>query len=179
MNAVEAQPTDRFALNNNGHIVLTIVGLDLTGMREIERLTANGFTVSELVRSCLLSGIYDMDHRLVAGRCYEIALLPTGEIEDDRCRTVAALRRRGIDRYGYGLPRAGFMPRLPEVISSSQMQKMGFEFISVTHDFILDSDRAQRVFSECWHGSVFGLHTAWGHPEALWGGRGAVAFPVS
>jgi len=177
------QRKDPFAFerNEHGHIVLTVVGLDFTGEQELKRFTAAGYRLNDQARSCLLSTNedgYDQNHRLVTGQVYKIALMPTREIEDDNNRTTDALRKRGIERYGYRKPLAGIAPRTRETVSDEQMEKMGFWYIATPHDTIKDSGGGPRVLHAYRGDDGPWLYAVWDHPDNRWGGDGAFAFLV-
>lgn len=170
-----------FDRNEHGHIVLTFEGLDLMGEQEVERLIAAGFRMSNWAKSCLTSTRadgYNKRHRLVAGRQYKIALMPTREIERDFDRTTDALRKRGVEKYGYGKPLAGIVPRIRELVSDKQMEEMGFWYIAAPHDTIKDSDGVPDVLNA--HGDDDGqwLNANWDHPDNHWNDFGAFAFLV-
>ncbi|RNJ51394.1 hypothetical protein [Methylocystis hirsuta] len=168
--------------NEHGHLIVKVTGLDLTGAQEVERLRAAGYRIGDYARSCLLSSApdsYDANHRLVAGREYTIALMPTKEIEDWRERTTANLRKRGIERYGYGVPLSGVVPRIRESVSDTQMEAMGFWFIAAPHDPIKDSDGDPLVLSADRGGDGRWLDARWDLPDIYWRGDGAFAFLVS
>ncbi|HEY4500816.1 MAG TPA: hypothetical protein VJI70_00925 [Candidatus Paceibacterota bacterium] len=170
-----------FERNEHGHIVLTFVGLDLTGAQEIERLEGTGFRFGKYAKQCLMSrnsDSYDAKHRLVAGQMYKIALMPGREIEKDSDRTTANLQKRGMEHYGYGKPLAGLVPRYRERISDKQMEEMGFWYISSTHDPIKDFGGGPLVLSADRGGGGRWVYASWGEPDARWDGRGAFAFPV-
>jgi hypothetical protein len=170
-----------FERNEHGHIVLTIIGLDLTGEQEVERLTAAGFRMSNWAKSCLLSTKkdgYDKNHRLVAGVPYKVALMPTWEIEHNDNRTTDALRTWGIERYGYAKPLAGIVPRIRETVSDKQMEGMGFWYIATPHDTIKDSGGVPFVLSADRRGDGPWLRAGWGHPDRRWNYDGAFAFLV-
>ncbi|MEX0916974.1 MAG: hypothetical protein WDZ90_00375 [Candidatus Paceibacterota bacterium] len=170
-----------FERNEHGHIVLTFVGLDLTGEQEIERLTSVGFRLSNLAKSCLTSTKkdgYDKNHRLVAGQSYKIALMPTREIERGSDRTTGALRKRGIEKYGYEKPLAGIVPRIRETVSDKQMEEMGFWYIAAPHDHIKDSVGDPLVLDAHRRDGGPWLDARWDHPGHDWYGYGAFAFLV-
>jgi hypothetical protein len=162
--------------NEHGHIVLTVVGLDLTGEREIQRLTAAGFRLTDWAKSRLQSTKYDKEHRLADGVRYKIALMPTREITRDSDRTTDALRNRGIELYGYGKPLAGITPRIRESVSDKQMEKMGFSYIAVPHDPIKDSDGTPGVLNADRYDVGRGLGAFWDCPDFRWYDDGAFAF---
>jgi hypothetical protein len=173
-------PPSQFERNEHGHIVLTFDGLDLTGKQEIERLTT-GFRVSNWAKSCMLSTKkdgYDKNHRLVAGQEYKIALMPTREIERDSDRTTDALRKRGMQMYGYEKPLAGIVPRIRESVTDKQMEEMGFWYIAAPHDPIKDSDGDPFVLVAHRHDGGPRLSADFGRPGGRWGGLGAFAFLV-
>lgn len=97
-----------FERNEHGHIVITLMGLDLIGAQEIERLEAEKYRLGNYAKLCLLSQAadsYDKNHRLVAGQTYKVALMPGKEISKDSDRTTENLRKRATEHYGYGKPR--------------------------------------------------------------------------
>lgn len=170
-----------FERNEHGHIMLTFDGLDFTGKQEIERLTAAGFSVSDWAKSCMLSTKkdgYNKNHRLVAGQRYKVALIPTREIERDSDRTTDALRKRGVEEYGYGKPLAGIVPRIRESVYDKQMEEMGFWYIAAPHDPIKDSDGDPSVLSVDRDDDGLWLSADWDHPDFLWNDGGAFAFLV-
>jgi hypothetical protein len=177
-------PPSQFECNEHGHVVLTFDGLDLAGEQEIERLIAAGFRVSNWAKSCLTSTKkdgYDKNHHLVVGRQYNIVLMPTREIERDSDRTTDALRKHGIEKYGYEKPLAGIAPRIRESVSDKQMEEMGFWYIAAPHDPIKDSDGVPFVLYARRYGGGQWLGALWVRPGARWYGYGAFAFlvPVS
>lgn len=170
-----------FKRNEYGHIILLIAGLDLTGKQEVERLIAAGFRVSDWAESCLISAGsdgYDKKHRLIAGQVYNIALMPTKEIHHDADRTTIALRKRGIEKYGYEKPLGGIVPRIREFVSDKQMEEMGFWYIAIPHDPIRDfyDDplmlRSHRSSDGPW------LNAVLDRPGRSWDVHGAFAFIV-
>lgn len=170
-----------FERNEHGHIVLTVTGLDLTGEQEVERLIAAGFRVSDWAKSCLTSTKadgYDKKHRLVAGQVYKIALMPTKEIERDADRTTETLRKRGIEKYGYGKPLGGIAPRIRESVSDKQMEEMGIWYIAAPHDPIKDSGGNPRVLGAYRRGVGPWLSAGIDLPDLQWVGSGAFAFLV-
>lgn len=174
-------PPSQFERNEHGHIVLTLDGLDLTGAEEIERLTQSRFRVSDWAKSCLLSTKkdgYDKNHRLATGQQYKIALMPTREIERDSDRTTDALRKRGIEKYGYAKPLAGIVPRIRELVSDKQMEDMGFWYIAAPHDPINDSGGYPRVIRAYRRDDGPWLRAPWYPPGDQWSGPGAFAFLV-
>ena len=171
-----------FERNEHGHVVLTFVGLDLTGAEEVERLKVTGYRVGEHAESCLVStrdDSYDLHHRLKAGRIYKVALMPGKEIERDSDRTTANLRERGMKHYGYGKPLAGLIPRVREVLSDKQMEELGILYASALHDPITDSDGDPRVLGADRNDGGRWVDAGWGDPDARWGDDGAFVFPLS
>jgi len=167
-----------FERNEHGHIVLTIIGFNLTGEQEVKRLKDAGFRVNTIVKSCLLSTNYNENHYLVAGQVYKIALMPTPEIEYNIDRTTYALCQRGIEEYGYKKPLAGIIPRILEMVSDKYMDKMGFRYIVAPHDTINDSDGVPNVLSANLGDVGLGINADRGHPDRLWYGLGAFAFLI-
>lgn len=174
-------PPSQFERNEHGHIVLTFDALDLTGKQEVERLTAAGFRLTDWAKSCLLSKKkdgYDKNHRLVAGTRYQIALMPTREIESGADCTTDVLRKRGLEKYGYEKPLAGIVPRIRELVSEKQMEEMGFWFIVAPHDPIEGSGGDPNVLNAHRSGDGRLLGASWDHPDCHWNDNGAFAFLV-
>lgn len=167
-----------FDRNEHGHIVFTITGLNLTGAQESERLEAAGVYVSELAGPCLTStnvDSYDKCHRLVDGKQYKIVLMPTREVEVESNRTIEALRKHGIEKYGYTKPLAGIVPRIRELLSDAQIQRMGFCDIIAPHDPIIGRAvlRASCGDDKPW------LCVGWDMSDSRWHDVAACAFFVS
>jgi hypothetical protein len=170
-----------FERNSNGHIVITFAGLDLTGAEEIARLEAARYRVGDYAKSCFKStnpDSYDANHRLVAGQTYKVALVLGKEIERNSDRTTANLRKLG-EKYGYGKPLAGLIPRIRETVSDEMMKEMEIWYIASLHDTIKDSDGRPFVLSANRSGDGQWVFAYWGGPGRQWGGDGAFAFPVS
>lgn len=170
-----------FERNEHGHIVFTITGLDLTGEQEIKRLEDAGFRFSEYAKSCLSSTKkdgYDKNHRLVGGQKYKVALMPTREIERNSDRTTDALRKRGIEKYGYEKPLAGIIPRIREAVSDKQMEEMGFWYIAAPHDPINDSGGSPSVLCASRNGDGRWVGADLDLPDSYWFDSGAFAFLV-
>jgi hypothetical protein len=168
--------------NEHGHLIVKVTGLDLTGTQEIARLEAAGYRLGNYAKSCLQSTAadgYDKNHRLVAGREYSIALMPTKEIADWSDRTTANLRTLGIERYGYTKPLAGIVPRIREFVSNEQMEKMGFWFIAAPHEPIRGSDGDPSVLYADRDDYVRWLYADWVPSDGKWDGDGAFAFVAS
>ena len=170
-----------FERNEHGHIIVTVTGLDLTGVQEIERLEAAGYVLSNWAKSCLLStkkDSYDKKHRLVANQLYKVALMPGKEIPDAN-RTADALRKRGMEKYGYGKPQGGLIPRIRESVSDKQMEEMdGAWYIAGLHDPIEDSDGDPGVLSADRGVGGRRLTAGWDAPGNQWYDGGLFAFPV-
>ncbi len=170
-----------FERNEHGHIVFTVTGLDLAGAEEIQLLEGAGFRFSKYSKQCLTStrsDSYNANHRLVVGQMYKVALMPTKEIERDSDRTTANLRNRGIEKYGYGKPLAGLVPRYREKVSDKQMEEMGFWYVAAPHDPINDSDGDPHVLyaDRGGDGSWVGAYLA--EPGGQWRDDWAFAFSV-
>lgn len=165
--------------NENGHIVITINGLNLTGSEEIARLEEGGHHLSDWVKSAFWStgaGSYDSDHRLLE-KTYRLALVSGYEIEKDSERTNENMWKLGIG-YGYKRPPAGVIPRLRETVSDEEMLSMGFEYIIPAHPRLIDSQGGPIFVSIV---SYFGGNVVfgnWGMPHVHWWGQGAWAFLV-
>ncbi len=170
-----------FERNEHGHAIITIAGLDLTGAQEIERLEAAGYRVGNYAKSCFTSTKadgYDKNHRLGAGQPYKIALVPGKEISKDSDRSTVALRKLG-EKYGYGKPLGGHIPRIREAVSDKQMEEMGFWYIASLHDPIKASDGSPHVLYAYRYDDGRWVGTCWDGPGARWDDYGAFAFPVS
>jgi hypothetical protein len=171
-----------FERNEHGHVIITVTGLDATGAQEIERLTGAGYRVSNYARSCLTSTKkdgYDVKHRLVAGAQYKVALVPGKEIERDADRTTEGLRKHAAEKYGYGQPLAGVVPRLREVVSDKQMEELGFWYVAALHDPIKDSDGDPSVLCAGRNGEGRWVGADWGGPRQPVGLRRRVRVPRS
>lgn len=167
-----------FERNENGHIVFTIIGLDITGAEEIKRIEAAGYRISNWAKSCLTSTKadgYDKNHRLVAEKEYKIVLIPGKEIEKDSDRTTKDLQKLA-EKYGYGKPLAGIVPRVRESISDKQMEEMGIWYIAALHDPITDSDGSPSVLGSDRRDDGRWLDGCWDNPDSEWDGDGAFAF---
>jgi hypothetical protein len=172
-------PPSSFARNKHGHNVLTIDGLDLTGEQVIEWLIDAGFCVSDRVKSCLLSTKkdgYDNNHRLIAGKRYPVALMPTREIERHIERTLDTMRKRGMKRYGYENLPAGIVPRICTSVSDEQMKGMGFSFITTLHNPIRDSDGLPHMFLAHRYGNVYQFRATSIRSKDCLSALGAIAF---
>lgn len=173
-------PTTTFERNGHGHVIITITGLDLAGADEIKRLEAAGYRVGDYAKSCFKSTRadgYDKNHRLGA-REYKLALIPGKEIARDSDRTTAALRKLG-DKYGYGKPRGGHIPRIREAVSDKQMEEMGIWYIASLHDPIKDSGGDPGVLIARRDDDGRWVDACWVGPGGRWDDDGAFAFPVS
>lgn len=167
-----------FERNKNGHFVLTINGLDLTGAEEIARLEAAGCHASDWVKSCLLSteeGSYDQRHHLFV-RPYRVAFMPVKEIKRKSYRTTENLRERGMGYYTYAKPLAGIIVQIRKTISDKKIRKMGFEYILAPHDPINDSQGGPVLLSSVIYFGGRVLFGNWGMPHLRWTGAGAFVF---
>ena len=173
-------PANTFERNEHGHVVITITGLDLAGAAEIKRLEDAGYCVGDYAKSCFTSteaDDYDKNHRLVAGKVHKIALVPGKEIARDCDRTTAALRKLG-QKYGYGKPRAGHVPRIRESVSDKQMEEMGIGYIASLHEPIKDFGDYPRVLNARRLDGGRWVDAHWDNPYNMWFDFGAFAFPV-
>lgn len=163
--------------NEHEHIVFTVTGLELTGAEELERLQSGEYTVSDYAKQMLTSTKpdgYDSKHRLPDGKKYEIVLLPSKHIIRDLSHTTSTLCKEA-DRFGYNKPRAGIVPRIRESVSDAQMEEIGFMYIAVLHDPIIDICGVPRVLaSNGIIGRCLGNYCA--HPYDRWDSVGAFAF---
>lgn len=162
--------------NANGHYVVTISGLALTGTEEITRLESAGFRIGTYARQILTNGDYDKKHRLEVGKQYQIVLVPGKEVTSNR--TTANLKAHA-KKFGYIVPKAGIMPRIREAVSDKQMEEMGIWYIAGLHDSIKDSDGSPGVLGSDRYVDGLWLGTHWGRLESVWDDVGAFAFLVS
>jgi len=166
-----------FERNEHGHIVFTIIGLDLTGAQEIERLRA-AYRIGDFAKQLLVSAKpdgYDAKHRLIAGQTYKIVLLPGKYIVSDSDRTTKNLCA-AAEKLGYGRPLAGIVPRIRETVSDKQMEEMGFWYIAGLHEPITGAGGSSDVLDASRGGGGRWLGSYWGSPGARWSGDGAFAF---
>lgn len=166
--------------NQHGHIILDIVGLDLSGAMEVERLTAAGYRISDYAKSCLTStrsDSYDAKHRLTAGQSYKIALVPGTEIPKNSERMTANLRILGA-KYGYEKPLAGIVPRIRESVSDEQLKEWRIWYIAALHEPIKDADGDPFVLSAGRRGVGRWVGAYWGRPGSRWFAECLFAFGV-
>lgn len=172
---------NEFNHNKHGHAIITFTGNEFTGKQEIKRLEDAGYHLSDYAKQCFLStanDCYDGNHRLLEGKSYTLALVPDKEIVSQSDRTTIALRKLG-EKYGYGKPLAGHVPRIREVLSDEQMKELGIRYVVSLHEPIKNSDgrplvlRAHRGDDGQWVGAC------WDRPGRRWSDHGAFAFPVS
>ncbi len=132
-------PAPEFECNEHGHVLVSIVGIDLTGEQEIAR---SGDTYNLLRGSAkdifMRKGIrsYDKNHRLEDGHEYHLALIPIKDIPTKDVGEGHAIHevQKYTASFGYGKPLAGITMRLREIVSNEMMKKMGFEYIGIPHD---------------------------------------------
>jgi len=170
-----------FEHNKHGHVVLTFTGLDLTGAQEVERLESGSYRASNYAKSCFLStqgDSYDLHHHLVACQTYKVALMPGREIESNSDRTTEALRRRGVEHYGYSKPRAGLVPRIRETLSDKQMEELGILYVATLHDPIVGLDGDPGVLGAGRNDGGRWVNANWDSSDSRWIDGGAFAFPV-
>lgn len=114
---------------------------------------------------------------------YKIALMPTREIVCNDRRTIRALRCRGIEMYGYEKTLAGVIPRICELVSDKQMQRMEFSYIAAPHDPLRDFRGTPRMLVAAHRGGERLLSAYWGSFAHLtnhrWDADGALAFLTS
>jgi len=104
--------------------------------------------------------------------------MPTWEIERDTDRTTENLRKRGIEKYGYGKPLAGVAPRIRKSVTDEMMKKMGFWYIVIPHVPIRDSAGHPNVLTARRNDGGRWFHARWGNPDDQWSDGGAFAFLV-
>ncbi len=167
-----------FEVNEHGHMVFTITGLDLSGVEEIVQLESAEYRVSDYSKQILTStndDSYDANHRLVAGKQYKIVLLPGKHISRDADRSTANLRAEGA-KFGYGKPLAGIVPRIREVVSDEKMVELGIWYIVALHESIKDAGDDPHVLGSHRHGDGRRVRAYRGRPDGEWGDGGAFAF---
>jgi len=142
--------------NENGHVVVNIQGVELTGAEEIENFEENTICFRELVRECFLSAIYNAEHCLIHGWSYEVAFVQGNEIANPSRRTINNLRNLG-EKYGYGRPVAGFVPRIIEEMGNDPVLMKEFENVYCLHEPIpIIVSGFPREFSLCINnGSIY------------------------
>ena len=166
--------------NQNGHVVLTINGLDLTGAAEVSRLKDQKYNVGDIATSCFKSTNedgYDLTHRLVAGQTYRIVLVPGKEIERINDRTTSGLLAFG-ERLGYLRPLAGIIPRLRERLTDKQLEELGLWYIVALHQPIADTVGFLLVLGLVRSGAGRHVDAHGDGPGNQWDGGGAFAFLV-
>ncbi|MBU6388718.1 hypothetical protein KGQ72_02515 [Patescibacteria group bacterium] len=176
--SIESVPPATFERNEHGHMVFTITGLHLTGAEEIERLQSADYRVGDYARQMLTSERddgYDAKHHLVAGQKYRIVLLPGKHIARDSNRTTSNLRAEA-EKFGYGKPLAGIVPRIRETVSDRQIEEMGFGYIAALHEPITVAVGNPSVLDASRSGGGRWLSSGWGRPVLQWYGFGAFAF---
>jgi hypothetical protein len=167
-----------FERNEHGHIVLTITGLDLAGVQEIERLKNAGYCINDYAGQILTSTKpdgYDAKHRLIVGQKYRIVLLPGNCIARDSDRKTRNLRAEA-EKLGYGKPLAGIVPRIRETVSDKQMEEMGIWYIAALHETIPAVDGYPYVLYSYRYFDGRCLGGCWGDPDYRWIDDGAFAF---
>lgn len=172
-----------FERNKHGHIIVTITSPDLSGAQEIERLEASGYRVGNHAKYCFTSSAkdsYDVNHRLVAGKVYKIALVPGKSVEFGSEHTTTNLRKLCAKKYGYGKPLAGIIPRIRETISDKQMEEMGIWYIAALHEPIRDFEGLSCMFGADRRGDDGQWVSAYCDcPGNGWPVAGAFAFPIT
>jgi hypothetical protein len=137
-----------FPKNKNGHYIVNVTGLGLSGREEIGRLEEGGFRIGDYARQILLSAnsdSYDANHRLEAGCEYTVVIVLGRELTENR--TTAGLQLYAV-QFGYTKPLAGIVPRLREAVSDRQMEQMdGIWYIAGLHDPIIGFPTAIRACS--------------------------------
>jgi hypothetical protein len=145
-----AETIPQFEHNKYGHIVFKITGIDYTGAQDIKRLSDRGHPIQKWAVQCLLSAKddgYDKCHRLERGREYELAIVPSVEVEWKHIPHVL----QQCAAFGYRQPLAGIIPRIPEIISDATMESMGFDYITALHQPITDSSDQPNILSLRYH----------------------------
>lgn len=132
-----------FALprNRHGHPTIDIVGLDLTGDQELERLEPE-YRIGDHLRRMLLHPeftTYDAEHRLVSGRHYRIAIVQRGSYFSESTtrprftEDIDLAYRKFGKQFGYEPLLASAAFRLREVLTDQQLAVMGLPYVAVVH----------------------------------------------
>ena len=168
-----------FERNEHGHIIVTVIGLDLTGAQEIACLEKKKYRISDRARQMFTSTNpdgYNAKHRLVAGQTYKIVLFPGKQIVNSCYRTTSNLCVEA-KKLGYGKPLASIVPRIRETISDEQMKKMEFWFIAALHDPITDAvGHPEVLLSDISDDDRRLLGSDMDNPDRQWNVNGAFAF---
>ncbi len=167
--------------NEHGHIVLSIVVLDLTGEVEVKALRRQKYNVGSWAESCFKSTNedgFDSVHRLVSGQTYRVVLVPGSEIENSSERATQNLLALG-ERYGYLRPQAGIIPRLRERLTDKQLEELGWWYIVALHQPIIDTGGSPGVLGLSRDGDGRRVDAGWDSPAHQWDAEGAFAFLVS
>lgn len=166
--------------NENGHVVLSIVGLGMTGEAEVKGLRRQKYNVNSWAESCFKStnqDSFDSAHRLVSGQTYRVVLVPGSEIENSSERTTQNLLALG-ERYGYLRPQAGIIPRLRERLTDKQLEELGWWCIVALHQLIVDADCGPSVLGLCRSEDGRGVDALWNGTGLQWSDETAFAFLV-
>lgn len=159
-----------FGKNRYGHLVVPVVGLDLTGIEEIKRLEAAGYHISHKAKESFAGAKpdgYDAKHRLVAGKEYRIVLLQdrfVRVLQQTSNRVCSKAKRK----FNYGKPLAGIMPRVREAVSDEEMEEWGIWYIVALHETIHDDENNPSLFGA--HRELGGpwLDTCYDYPDVVW-----------
>ena len=122
--------------NEYGHTVFTITGSDFFGYEEIKELNSAGYRVGYYAKQVLSSigpNGYNARHRLTAGQKYMIVIMPASCIADNAKRTTENLCAEA-EKFNYGRPLAGFIPRVREIVSDRWMEEKEFWCIAALHE---------------------------------------------
>lgn len=124
--------------NVHGHLVINIVGEDLTGAQELAHLEAVGVALNEYARPCLLDPAYDEHHRQQPRRVASVALVRGGVIRQDDERITTNLQVYGRQLCGYGKPLASMVFRVRETLSPQDMDQLKIRRVAALHDPLRD-----------------------------------------
>jgi len=173
---VLVEHTLTYQRNQNGHIMVTIFGLNLTGEQEIQRLTNHAFTVGDVAAVCLKSDAvsgYDIAHRLADGQVYRVIIIPGctlgNQPNTERIKEAARC-------YGYQIPPAGIIPRLRERLSNAQLEHMGLWHVTALHAPLVDQDNNDNYLRVLRFHKVPYLDAVCVGQEGTWDTNGGFAF---
>ena len=165
-----------FRKNQYDHWVFRVTGSGLAGDQEISRLKNVRFRVDEKAKAFLLStewNGYNDKHRLVAGKEYEIVLVPTTGIKYNPPR----LTLNQLSRYvGYTMPQAEIAIRSREIISDEKMKEIRFQYIIIPHHVAVNQYSDLVIWNALWLDNKSMLCASLNHTDIHWDDNGAFAF---
>jgi hypothetical protein len=167
-----------FSTNSHGHTVFSVTGDDLTGSQEFERLIQKKCEFGDRVDACLKESNYDLDHRLEAGRTYDVVLVPHTHISNDR--TPQALVELG-EKFGYKKPLAGITLRIWEKLTWKVLSPkgLGIYYVVPQHEPLKDGKgRLLQMYVSSYPMERVGASILERVPPATWNDAGASLFSL-